>query len=105
MCGLGYYLSSLPLQEVDDAEVAMLIKMRQEEKLARDVYLILYEKWGLVIFSNIANSEQSHMNAIKTLLLTAMVLRILLPTTKGGFFRAQSSWGFTKSWWPKVKAL
>ncbi len=67
-CGLAEYLSSIPAQEVDDAETAMLVKMRQEEKLARDVYLALYERWGLAIFNNIANSEQFHMNAIKVLL-------------------------------------
>ena len=60
--------TTIPAQEVDDAEAAMLVKMRQEEKLARDVYLTLYERWGLAIFNNIANSEQSHMNAIKVLL-------------------------------------
>ncbi len=42
--------------------------MREEEELARDVYLTLYEKWGLPIFQNIARSEQTHMNAVKTLL-------------------------------------
>ena len=28
----------------------------------------LYKMWGLTIFSNIASSEQKHMDAIKTLL-------------------------------------
>ena len=42
--------------------------MREEEKLARDVYLELYDTWGQQIFKNIAESEQSHTNAIKTLL-------------------------------------
>lgn len=42
--------------------------MREEEKLARDVYLALYEQWGLTPFANIAGSEQRHMDAILTLL-------------------------------------
>lgn len=42
--------------------------MREEEKLARDVYLTLGNMWGMRIFSNIANSEQTHTDAIKTLL-------------------------------------
>ncbi len=42
--------------------------MREEEKLARDVYLTLYDKWGTQVFSNIARSEQMHMDAIGTLL-------------------------------------
>src|SRR5512145_2937306 len=35
-----------------------LTYMREEEKVARDVYLFLYEKWGLRIFENISGSEQ-----------------------------------------------
>jgi len=42
--------------------------MREEEKLARDVYLFLYDKWHSRIFKNISVSEQTHMDAIKTLL-------------------------------------
>ncbi len=42
--------------------------MREEEKVARDVYLTLYETWGSQVFSNIARSEQSHIDAVKTLL-------------------------------------
>ncbi len=36
--------------------------------MARDVYLTLYETWGSQVFSNIARSEQSHIDAVKTLL-------------------------------------
>jgi len=42
--------------------------MRQEEKLARDVYLTLYDKYGLRIFANIAKSEQRHTDTVKYLL-------------------------------------
>ncbi|WP_228767113.1 DUF2202 domain-containing protein [Thiomicrorhabdus heinhorstiae] len=45
-----------------------LLFMREEEKLARDVYLTLYDVWGLQIFKNISESEQSHMDAIKLLI-------------------------------------
>jgi len=41
-----------------------LLWMREEEKLARDVYLVLYDQWDVAVFKNIANSEQKHMNAI-----------------------------------------
>jgi hypothetical protein len=51
------------------AEKDWLTYMREEEKLARDVYLFLYDKWQLPIFANISKSEQTHMDAIKTLLL------------------------------------
>ena len=41
--------------------------MLQEEKLARDVYAELYDLWGLPIFQNISQSEQSHIEAVKRL--------------------------------------
>lgn len=46
-----------------------LIYMREEEKLAHDVYMTLYTQWNLPIFQNIANSEATHTEAIRTLLL------------------------------------
>lgn len=49
--------------EVDD-----LMFMREEEKLARDSYIVLFEKWGLPIFDNISKSEQRHMDAIENLI-------------------------------------
>jgi hypothetical protein len=49
-------------------EIHWLTYMREEEKLARDVYLFLYDKYGLTIFDNISRGEQTHMDAIKTLL-------------------------------------
>jgi hypothetical protein len=42
--------------------------MREEEKLARDVYLTLHDIWGSQVFANIASSEQQHMDAILDLL-------------------------------------
>jgi len=51
-----------------EAETSWLTYMREEEKLARDVYIFLYGIWGTNIFNNISGSEQTHMNAVKTLL-------------------------------------
>jgi len=65
--GLATVIANLPVQELSAEEKAGLIKMREEEKLARDVYQVLYEQWGLNIFSNIARSEQRHMDAVKSL--------------------------------------
>jgi len=42
--------------------------MREEEKLARDVYRYLYDVWGQWIFDNISASEHQHMDAVKKLL-------------------------------------
>jgi hypothetical protein len=49
-------------------ESAALSYMREEEKLAHDVYVQLYEKWGLRVFQNISQSEQAHTDAIKALI-------------------------------------
>ncbi|KAF0106859.1 MAG: hypothetical protein FD146_2217 [Anaerolineaceae bacterium] len=46
-----------------------LTYVREEEKLARDVYLFLYERWGAEVFNNIAASEQAHTDTIKSLLV------------------------------------
>ena len=51
-----------------DTELDMLLHMKEEEKLARDVYAALYEKWGIPIFSNISRAENTHMSAVIYLL-------------------------------------
>ncbi len=51
-------------EALTEAETADLLYMREEEKLARDVYQHFFEKWNLVIFENISASEDQHMNAI-----------------------------------------
>jgi hypothetical protein len=42
--------------------------MREEEKLAYDVYTALSKKWGLTVFNNISSSELTHTTAVLTLL-------------------------------------
>ena len=49
---------------VSDVEAQGLAFMREEEKLARDVYKTLYEQWNTPIFANIAMSEQRHMDSV-----------------------------------------
>ncbi len=66
--GLKALLEELPLQPLSDEEKAGIIYVREEEKLAHDVYIALYEKWGLPIFANIAASESTHMAAMKLLI-------------------------------------
>jgi hypothetical protein len=61
-------ISDIPKSDLNDEEKAGLILMREEEKLARDVYVTLGEKWNLPMFSNIPRSEQMHTDAVKALL-------------------------------------
>ncbi len=42
--------------------------MREEEKLARDVYITLGDEFGLQIFRNIQESEETHTTAVYDLL-------------------------------------
>lgn len=49
-------------------EIAGLKFMREEEKLAHDVYTALYAVWGHQVFANIALSETDHTEAILGLL-------------------------------------
>ena len=58
----------IQISPLTDGEISWLTFMREEEKLARDVYLELYDTWGLPIFANIAASEQRHTDSIEKLL-------------------------------------
>ncbi|WP_456408734.1 DUF2202 domain-containing protein [Caldithrix abyssi] len=59
---------NMPSDSLSQSELNGLIFMREEEKLARDVYIVLLQTWGQRIFNNISRSEQTHMDAIKILL-------------------------------------
>ncbi len=61
-------IASLPTEDLSDEEIAGLLYMREEEKLARDVYITLYQKYGIRVFNNISSAEQTHTDAIKLLL-------------------------------------
>ena len=54
--------------ELTEAEIEGIRFMREEEKVARDVYIYLYEIYPLRPFLNISKSEQAHMDAIKYLI-------------------------------------
>jgi len=59
----------VPLAALDETESAQLVLMREEEKLARDTYITLYDLWGMKLFSNISGSEQNHMDAMLKMLI------------------------------------
>ena len=64
----GSLIDNLPLGELSQAEKDALLYMREEEKLAHDVYTVLAEKWDLAVFERIAVSEQVHADAVLELL-------------------------------------
>lgn len=53
---------------LDIDEIKGILYMREEEKLARDVYDSLYNKWNSNPFGNIRHSEQTHMDLMKSLI-------------------------------------
>ena len=72
-----------------DAEIADLVFMREEEKLARDVYLTFYNMWGVQTFSSIASSEQAHTDSIKGLLDAYGIADPVVNDTIGVFVNAE----------------
>lgn len=58
-----------------------ILYMREEEKLARDVYEFLYAKYNVNPFGNIRFSEQTHMGRMKTLIST---YNLIDPVEKNG---------------------
>ena len=65
--GIETALASVEKEALSDAETQGILLMREEEKLARDVYTALYEKWDVRTFANISKAEQTHMDAMKLL--------------------------------------
>jgi hypothetical protein len=66
-------IESLPFVDPSEEVKADLKFMREEEKLARDIYIKLGEEWNIKAFLNIQKSEQNHMNALKILLDRYMI--------------------------------
>ena len=66
-------------------EQAGLVFMREEEKVARDVYIKMAEKWNTQVFKNILKSEQVHMNSIKILLTRYNITDPVVDNTVGVF--------------------
>ena len=65
--------------DLSETDIEALLFMLEEEKLARDTYEFLDSEWGLIQFANIKISEQSHMDAIITLLERSKTPYTILP--------------------------
>jgi hypothetical protein len=57
--------TSAPLSTQDQQN---LLYMIEEEKLAHDLYIAFYVKWGLSVFKNISTSETNHQKAVSNVL-------------------------------------
>lgn len=90
VCGLLLAISFssaayTPKYLLSTTEKEWLTYLREEEKLARDVYLYLYDLWGATLFNNISLSEQRHMDAIKFLLDKYQILDPAAEMEQGEF--------------------
>lgn len=65
---LATTLAALPLEPLSTAEADGVVFMREEEKLARDVYITLHGHWGQRIFDNISQAEQTHMDVVEVII-------------------------------------
>ena len=74
---------------LSQSETEQLLLMREEEKLARDVYLALGEKWDTPVFTNIARSETRHMTVVKGLLDRYGLQDPIADDTPGKFTNAE----------------
>lgn len=67
-------------------EINTLLFVREEEKMARDVYLSLYGKWEQQVFENIATgSEQQHMDVMGSLISHYNLVDPVVDNTVGVF--------------------
>jgi len=84
----GATLASLPgaVSTLSPEEIAGLKFMREEEKLAHDVYIALFNVWGANVFNQIAQSESQHTEVIR-LQLVAYGLEDPAATTLPGVFQ------------------
>ncbi len=82
--------------DLTQAEIESLIEMREEEKLARDVYLTLAELWNAPTFSNIARSETRHMTVVGQLIQASGLEDPVTDETIGAFTNPKFSQMFNE---------
>jgi hypothetical protein len=78
-------VSAAVLVPLTQDEIDTLLWMREEEKLARDVYIKMTEYYPVNVFSNIAAAEQKHFDAIGRKLDQYGIVDVALPEI-GAFF-------------------
>ena len=61
-------VAALPIEALSQDEMDGLFFMREEEKLAHDVYVALFGMWDRQVFDNISASELTHTEAVLVLL-------------------------------------
>lgn len=57
--------ANLDTQKLSKTEISALLYSLEEEKLAFEVYNLMYEKWGTMQFGNIRQSEEVHIAEVQ----------------------------------------
>ena len=70
---------------LSEAQAEHLIFLREEEKLARDVYIKFAATYGTPIFINISESEQRHMDSVGKLIEAYGLEDPIVDNTPGEF--------------------
>ena len=73
-------IDTLTIEPLTATEIEDLQFLREEEKLARDVYTHAYSLYGVNVFTNIASSEQRHTDSVLALMITYGVTDTASPT-------------------------
>ena len=68
IAGNGLNAPASQQRALNQAETEDVLYMREEEKLARDVYITLYKQWGNPVFTNISRAERRHMRRMQGLI-------------------------------------
>ena len=82
---VGMSMSYHYVQAATSAEQQHANYLLEEEKLARDLYLSLGEKWALMPFQNIPASEQKHFDSMKQLIQSYLKQNPVVNETIGKF--------------------
>lgn len=77
--------TTIPTSTLSQAEIDGLRYMREEEKLAHDVYVAMFQLWGQRTFENIALAETTHGEEILVLLNTYQIADPTLGLAEGQF--------------------
>lgn len=81
---------------VTDDERESIKYMREEEKLARDVYTMMYSKYSIKPFRNIKQAEQTHMDLMKDLLAKYSIDDPVISDETGSFTNSELKSLYTK---------
>jgi hypothetical protein len=91
--------------ELDTIETANILYLYEEEKLAHDIYVEMYIKYGAYIFENIKESEQRHMDAVERLIVKYGLVDDVLYKDPGVFINETIQGEYNRLWDKGIQSL